>query len=298
MTTHQDESRLLIRFMYLSVAAAVITIVLKSAAAVITGSVGFLSDALESGVNLVAAVVAIVALKIAARPADANHPFGHGKSEYVSALVEGMMIFVAAAFIIVTAVQRLLDPQPLEAVGIGLVLTTAASILNGIVGWFLLRQGRKYRSATLSADGQHLLTDLLTSVGVIVGIAAVWLTGWEWLDPVIALAVGVNILITGYRLLRDSLSSLISEALPEDEQRQIRDILARFRGTYPVDFEKPRTVSFGRQRQVTFIMTTPPDWTVSQAHRVSDEVEAAIDAQFPGTLSVVHFEPQGRVRRG
>ena len=296
MTTHQEESRLLIRFMYLSVAAAVATILLKAGAAAITGSVGFLSDALESTVNLVAAIVAIFALRVAARPADENHHFGHGKSEYVSALVEGMMIFIAAAAIIFTAVQRLLNPQPLEEVGIGLVLTTLASALNGAVGFFLLRQGRRYRSATLQADAHHLLTDVWTSVGVVVGIAAVWLTGWAWLDPAIALAVGANILVTGYRLLRGSLSSLIGEALPPAELQLIDATLDRFRGLYPVDFTAPRTASYGRERRVTLVMGTPPEWTVARAHRVSDEVEAAIDADLPGTDSVVHFEPWERLR--
>lgn len=168
----RSEQRLLERFMLLAIVMAIVTIGLKVVAAVLTGSVGFLSDALESGVNLVAAVVGLVALRIAARPADANHPFGHGKAEYVSALVEGAMIFVAATLIIFTSVQRLLSPQPLEQLGLGLVLTTLASGLNLIVGLVLLRAGKRYRSATLSADGHHLLTDVWTSAGVLVGIAA------------------------------------------------------------------------------------------------------------------------------
>lgn len=293
--THQEETRLLIRFMYISVVAAVITIILKAAAAAITGSVGFLSDALESTVNLVAAVVAIFALKIAAKPADDNHHFGHGKSEYVSALVEGMMIFIAAAAIILTSVQRLMDPQPLESVGIGLVLTTIASVLNGLVGVFLLRQGRRYRSATLEADGQHLITDVWTSVGVLVGIAAVWLSGWHWLDPAIAMAVGVNILFTGYKLLRDSLSSLISQALPRVDHDRIDSVFDQFRATYPVDFATPRTSSFGRQRHVTVVMGTPPTWNVEQAHNVATELESAIDSVLPGTDTIVHVEPWERL---
>ncbi|QGU05569.1 cation diffusion facilitator family transporter [Corynebacterium comes] len=294
--THQQETALLIRFMYVSVAAAVLTIILKSAAAAITGSVGFLSDALESTVNLVAAVVAIFALRVAARPADSSHHFGHGKSEYVSALVEGMMIFIAAAAIILTSVQRLMDPQPLESVGIGLVLTTAASVLNGLVGVFLLRQGRRYRSATLSADGRHLITDVWTSVGVLVGIAAVWLTGWHWLDPAIALAVGANILVTGYGLLRDSLSSLISQSLSAADHDIIDAVLGQFRGRYPVDFAPPRTVSLGRQRLVNLVMGTPPAWSVEQAHNVATELETALEAALPGTDTIVHIEPWERMQ--
>lgn len=207
--------------MLLSILAAVVTIGLKVAAAVLTGSVGFLSDALESGVNLVAAVVGLVAVRIADRPADANHHFGHGKAEYVSALVEGAMIFVAAALIIWTSLQRLLDPQPLEQVGLGLVLTTLASVINLLVGLVLLRVGKRHRSAALSADGHHLLTDVWTSAGVLVGIAVVAVTGWYWLDPVIALAVGANILWTGYRLLQQSLTGLLSAALPAEELEKL-----------------------------------------------------------------------------
>ena len=174
-------------------------------------------NALESGVNLVAAVVGLVALRIAARPADANHHFGHGKAEYVSALVEGAMIFVAAALIIFTSVQRLLEPQPLEQVGLGLGLTIVASVLNLAVGLALLWAGKQYQSAALSADGHHLITDVWTSAGVVVGIAAVTVTGWYWLDPVIALAVGANIRWTGYRLLKQSLSGLLSASLPAED---------------------------------------------------------------------------------
>lgn len=289
--THQQETFLLIRFMYVSVAAAVVTIVLKAAAAAVTGSVGFLSDALESTVNLVAAVVAVLALKVAARPADESHHFGHGTSEYVSALVEGVMILIAATAIIVTSVQRLMDPQPLEAVGVGLVLTTVASGLNGLVGAFLLRQGRKYRSATLSADGQHLITDVWTSVGVLIGIAAVWLTGWHWLDPAIALAVGANILVTGYRLLRDSLSSLINRSLTDSDHERIDAVLAQFRARHPVDFLPPRTVSLGRQRLVHLVMGTPPGWNVERAHDVAAELETTLEAALPGTDTIVHIEP-------
>lgn len=198
-----SEQLLLERFMKLSIATAVLTIVLKVLAAMLTGSVGFLSDALESGVNLVAAVVGFIALRIAAKPADANHQFGHGKAEYVSALVEGAMIFVAAALIIYTSALRLLNPQPLEQPGIGLALSTLASVLNLAVGLALLKAGKKYRSATLQADGHHLLTDVWTSVGVLVGIALVALTDWLWLDPMVAFAVGINILWTGYKLLKE-----------------------------------------------------------------------------------------------
>ena len=211
------------------------TIALKIVAAAVTGSVGFLSDALESGVNLVAAVVGFVAIKIAAKPADANHQFGHGKAEYVSALVEGAMIFVAAAMIIYTAIRRLLDPQPLEQPSLGLLLSLLASLLNLAVGLLLLRAGKKSRSATLQADGKHLLTDVWTSVGVLIGIAAVALTGWLWLDPVIAFAVGLNILWTGYKLLSESLSSLLSESLPKEEHARLDALLNELEERHDVE---------------------------------------------------------------
>ncbi|MBM9433138.1 cation diffusion facilitator family transporter [Flaviflexus equikiangi] len=293
-----SEQRLLERFMMLSIITAFVTIGLKSYAAVLTGSVGFLSDALESGVNLVAAVVGLIALRIAARPADKNHHFGHGKAEYVSALVEGALIFVAAALIIYTSIQRLISPEPLEQLGIGLVLTTAASILNLLVGLALLRAGKRYRSATLSADGHHLLTDVWTTLGVLVGVAAVSLTGWNWLDPVIALAVGANILWTGYRLLRDALKNLLSASLPEDELVQLDEVLRAFSSHHGVVFSPPRTVESGRHRQIYVVMEVPQDWSVAQAHEVADRLEEDTNAVFPGAELFIHVEPATQQQRG
>ncbi|MEZ7241123.1 cation diffusion facilitator family transporter [Rhodococcus sp. GXMU-t2271] len=291
--SRQQQDRLLFRFMLLSLAAAVVTIVLKASAAWATGSVGFLSDALESGVNLVAAVVALIALRVAARPPDASHHFGHGKAEYVSALVEGAMIFVAATAIIWTAVERLISPVPLVQPGLGLALSTVASVINLGVGLTLLRVGRTHRSITLVADGKHLLTDVWTSAGVIVGIALVAVTGWEPLDPIVALAVGVNILWTGYRLLRGSVSGLLSAALPQHEQDQVNAVLDGFRAECPVKFAPLRTVESGRQRQVFVVVTVPGDWTVRTAHDMADRIEAAIDAVLPHTETFIHVEPAG-----
>ena len=288
-----SEDRLLFRFMLLSLAAAVVTIVLKVAAAVITGSVGFLSDAMESGVNLVAAVVALFALRVAARPSDASHHFGHGKAEYLSALVEGAMIFVAATAIVWTSIQRLLAPAPVTQPGIGLALSTLASLINLAVGLTLQRVGRAHRSMTLVADGKHLLTDVWTSVGVLVGIALVALTGWQPLDPIVALAVGMNILWTGFRLLRGSVSGLLSATLPESERQQIDTVLERYRTGRGVAFAPLRTVESGRQRFVFVVLTVPPDWTVQAAHDMTEQLEADIDAILPGTETFVHVEPAG-----
>ena len=291
------EQLLLERFMKLSIATAVATIALKIVAAAVTGSVGFLSDALESGVNLVAAVVGFVAIRIAAKPADANHQFGHGKAEYVSALVEGAMIFVAAAMIIYTAIRRLLDPQPLEQPGLGLLLSLVASLLNLGVGFLLVRAGKQHRSATLQADGKHLLTDVWTSVGVIVGIGAVTLTGWLWLDPIIAFAVGLNILWTGYKLLKESLSSLLSESLPKKEHGQLDALLNELEDHHQVSFTSRRTVAAGRQRLVYLTMDVPGEWTVLHSHTIADRIEDAIDELFPGAEVFIHVEPAGTVHR-
>lgn len=292
-----SEQLLLERFMKLSIATAVLTIVLKVLAAMLTGSVGFLSDALESGVNLVAAVVGFIALRIAAKPADANHQFGHGKAEYVSALVEGAMIFVAAALIIYTSALRLLNPQPLEQPGIGLALSTLASVLNLAVGLVLLKAGKKYRSATLQADGHHLLTDVWTSVGVLVGIALVALTDWLWLDPMVAFAVGINILWTGYKLLKESLSSLLSESLPKEEHAALDARLAELEDEFDVLFTSRRTIASGRQRLVYLTMDVPGEWTVLAAHDIADRIEDNIDELFPGAEVFIHVEPAGTVHR-
>ncbi|HBC7265695.1 TPA: cation transporter [Corynebacterium striatum] len=292
-----SEQLLLERFMKLSIATAVLTIVLKVLAAMLTGSVGFLSDALESGVNLVAAVVGFIALRIAAKPADANHQFGHGKAEYVSALVEGAMIFVAAALIIYTSALRLLNPQPLEQPGIGLALSTLASVLNLAVGLVLLKAGKKYRSATLRADGHHLLTDVWTSVGVLVGIALVALTDWLWLDPIAAFAVGINILWTGYKLLKESLSSLLSESLPKEEHAELDARLTELEEEFGVLFTSRRTIASGRQRLVYLTMDVPGEWTVLAAHDIADRIEDNIDELFPGAEVFIHVEPAGTVHR-
>ncbi|KXU18368.1 cation diffusion facilitator family transporter [Corynebacterium simulans] len=292
-----SEQLLLERFMKLSIATAVLTIVLKVLAAMLTGSVGFLSDALESGVNLVAAVVGFIALRIAAKPADANHQFGHGKAEYVSALVEGAMIFVAAALIIYTSALRLLNPQPLEQPGIGLALSTLASVLNLAVGLALLKAGKKYRSATLQADGHHLLTDVWTSVGVLVGIALVALTDWLWLDPMVAFAVGINILWTGYKLLKESLSSLLSESLPKEEHAELDARLAELEDEFDVLFTSRRTIASGRQRLVYLTMDVPGEWTVLAAHDIADRIEDNIDELFSGAEVFIHVEPAGTVHR-
>lgn len=288
-----EEQRLLERFMWLSIAAAAITIALKITAAWVTGSVGFFSDAVESLINLVAAVVGLMALKLAAKPADANHNFGHAKAEYFSAQVEGAMILVAAIIIIVTAIGRILDPQPVDQLGIGLLFSVISTLVNLAVGLVLVRSGKKYRSSTLAADGKHLLTDVWTTVGVIVGMALVALTGWQVLDPVVALIVGANILFTGYRLLRGAMQGLLSEALPADELEVVNAFLRRFEEEHGVEFTSVRTAAFGRDRLLNVIMQVPGSWTVSQSHELADATENGLAQALGGAETTVHIEPLG-----
>lgn len=290
-TTSVVDARYLMRFLWLSVALALATMTIKGVAAYLTGSVGIMSDALESGVNLIAALVALWALNLSAKPADKNHHFGHGKAEYLSAAVEGILIIIAAIFIIVGAVDRIVHPKPIEAIGLGLLLTTAASALNGLVGWLLIRQGRKHRSITLEADGHHLVTDVITSVGVIAGIGLIALTGWHWLDPVIAIAVGLNILYTGSKLVYRSTIGLLDAALPAEDVEVVRSTICEVvlpRGGRLGDL---LTRESGRQRFVQATVLVPGDWTVQFAHDLADDLELAIDGALPGTESVIHVEP-------
>ncbi|MFN8168964.1 MAG: cation diffusion facilitator family transporter [Candidatus Nanopelagicales bacterium] len=281
----------LTRYAWLSIAAAILTIALKTGAYLLTGSVGLLSDAAESVVNLVAAVIALVALTVAARPADDNHHYGHGKAEYFSAAVEGLMIFVAAAFIIVSAVQRLLDPQPLESLGIGLAITLVATAINGAVGLLLLRVGRSHRSATLVADGKHLLTDVWTSAGVIVGVALVAVTGWLPLDALVAIAVAMNILVTGARLVWSSTSALLDAAMPAEDVARVAAVLDRYRGE-DVDFHGLQTRESGRTRFVSVHVLVPGRWSVQEAHDLVEVVEAALREEFEHLEVSTHVEPR------
>lgn len=279
------------RFLWLSLGAAVVILGIKLVAAALTGSIGLWSDALESTVNVAAAGVALWALRLSAKPADHNHDFGHGKAEYFSAAVEGSMILVAAAVIIIGAVLRLLSPQPLENIGIGLLLLAVATAANLAVGLVLIRVGRRHRSITLEADGQHLLTDVWTSVGVLVAIGVVALTDLHWLDPVIALAVGANILFTGYKLVRRSVVGLLDGTLPPDEVDKVSQVLDDVARDPRVHIAQLRTRESGRQRFVYATVTVPGEWTVLRSHDLADAVEDAVDAALPGATTFVHIEP-------
>ncbi|MGD8200114.1 cation diffusion facilitator family transporter [Ornithinimicrobium sp. W1679] len=280
----------LTRFAWLSIAAALVTIGLKSGAWLLTGSVGLLSDAAESLVNLVAAIVALVALRVALRPPDKKHNYGHSKAEYFAAAVEGLMIFVAAAVILMVSVQRFLDPQPLERVGVGLLISVLASVVNGGVAWVLLRAGRRHRSITLTADGKHLLTDVWTSVGVVVGVALVWLTGWERLDPVVAFAVGVNILVTGWSLVATSAAGLMDASLPKEDNERIGRILDGW-ASDEVQFHAVRTRESGHRRFMEMHLLVPGEWSVKRGHDLAEDITDSLLEAYPDLRVNCHLEP-------
>jgi cation diffusion facilitator family transporter len=285
----------LVGWAWLSIGAAVTTIALKSGAYLLTGSVGLLSDALESVVNLVAAILALIALTIAARPADDSHHFGHGKVEYFSAGAEGLMILVAAMLIIVSAVQRLITPQPLEDLGIGLAITILATAINGVVGGLVLRAGRQHRSSTLVADGKHLLTDVWTSVGVVVGVGLVAVTGWIPLDSLVAIGVALNILWTGWGLVRHAMDGLMDHALPSADVERVTTALRTVRHAHPrgdVDFHAIQTREAGRERFVSMHVLVPGTWTVARGHDLLEQVEQAILQELPGAQVHTHLEPR------
>jgi cation diffusion facilitator family transporter len=281
----------LTRFAWLSIAAAVATIGLKAGAYLLTGSVGLLSDALESLVNLVAAVVALVVLSVAARPPDEDHAYGHDKAEYFSSGVEGGLILIAALSIIFAAVGRLLNPAPIEQAGLGLAISVVASAINLVVARVLLHAGRHYHSITLEADAHHLMTDVWTSVGVVVGVAAVALTGWERLDPLIALIVAVNIILSGARLIGRSALGLLDTALPAAERAEVVVILERYMVQAGVEFHALRTRQAGARRFVSVHILVPGSWTVHDGHRLLEQIEGEVRAALANCTVFTHLEP-------
>jgi cation diffusion facilitator family transporter len=289
MIPETDECRSLTRFAWLSIVAALLTIVLKAVAYLLTGSVGLLSDALESFVNLVGAVMALAMLTIAARPADEDHAYGHGKAEYFSSGVEGTLILIAAVTIGVAAVQRFIAPRPLEQIGLGMIVSVAASLINLFVALVLLRAGKRHNSITLEANAHHLLTDVWTSAGVLVGVGAVALTGWERLDPVVALLVAANIVWTGIRIVRTSVSGLMDAALPMEAQSSLRSVLDRY-VEQGVEYHALRTRQSGARQFVSLHVLVPGNWTVQDGHRLLESIEADIRRALPGVIVFTHLE--------
>lgn len=280
----------LTRYAWLSIAAAIATILLKGTAWWLTGSVGLLSDAIESFVNLAAAMMALWILTVAATPADDRHAHGHSKAEYFSSAFEGLMIVFAALSIIWAAVDRLWNMQPLESVGIGLAVSVVASIVNLLVARILLKVGRDNHSIVLEADAHHLMTDVWTSVGVVVGVGLVWVTGWLWLDPVIAIAVALNIVWTGWQLMHRSAEGLMDVSLPEEKVAEIEAVLKPYR-EQGLDFHALRTRQAGSRAFVSVHVLVPGQWTVKEAHDWAERIERDIRKVMPRVNAMTHLEP-------
>uniref|UniRef100_A0A7C1JZZ7 Cation transporter n=1 Tax=Caldilinea aerophila TaxID=133453 RepID=A0A7C1JZZ7_9CHLR len=279
------------RYMYLSIAAAILTISLKGLAYYLTGSVGLLSDALESVVNLAAALLALLLLTIAERPPDEEHAYGHTKAEYFSSAAEGALILLAAYSIVATAIQRILEPQPLENIGVGLVISVAASAINFGVARVLMQAGRRYNSITLEADAQHLMTDVWTSAGVVIGVIAVALSGWLILDPLVALAVAANIIWSGVQLMRRSALGLLDSAIPQEERQQVAEILNRY-APQGVQYHSLRTRQAGQRRFISVHVLVPGKWTVQRGHNLLEQIERDVRNALPGPTTILtHLEP-------
>ncbi len=289
MTSFISNHSSLTRFAWLSIAAAVLTIALKAVAYLLTGSMGLFSDALESIVNLAGALMALTMLTIAARPADEDHTYGHNKAEYFSSGVEGTLILIAAVSIGITAFQRLMAPKPLEQIGLGLGVSIVASLVNLSVAFVLRKAGKHFHSVTLEASAQHLMTDVWTSAGVLVGVSAVALTGWERLDPIVAFIVAANITWSGIRIVHKSVLGLMDTALPAEEQRVIRRVLEEH-SQAGVQFHALRTRQAGSRGFVSFHVLVPGLWTVQRGHNLLERIESELGLTLPNITVFTHLE--------
>ncbi len=279
------------KFIYLAIAAAVATIALKLFAYFLTGSVGLFSDALESGVNLIAAVVALFMITLAEKPADEEHAYGHYKAEYFSSAIEGGLIVLAAFSIIWSAVPRIIHPQPLENVGIGLLVSLGASVINLAVGLILIKNGKKNHSITLEADGKHLMTDVYTSVGVLIGIGIVKISGWLVLDGIVAIGVALNIVWTGYQLMRRSALGLLDSSLPENERLKITNALDAYK-EQNMEYHSLMTRQAGQRKFVSLHVLLPGKLTIQEGHDMVEKIERNIRELFDAPVTVfTHLEP-------
>lgn len=285
-----DDSRGVLRYALLSIAASLVVIGLKFSAFRLTDSVGLLSDAAESGVNLFAALLTLLALAVARRPPDADHPFGHTKAEYLSAGAEGSLIVLAAIAIAAQSISQLLDPQPLKQIGIGTAITIVATLINLAVARVLIGAGRRYRSTALKADGRHLLADVWTSVGVIIGVALAATTGWLWLDSVVALLVSAHVAFSGLRLLREAADGLMDTALDDDDQARVEAVLNRYRST-EVGYHALRTRQSGAQRFVSVHIQVPGSWSVQRGHELLEAIERDLRRAASPISVITHLEP-------
>ena len=280
------------KFVYLSIVAALATITIKLTAYFLTNSVGLLSDGLESCVNLVAAIVALIMINLAEKPADEGHAYGHNKAEYFSSAIEGGLIVLAAFAIIWSAVPRLIHPQPIENVGIGLLVATGASLINLAVGLVLIRNGKKHHSITLEADGKHLMTDVITSAGVLIGVGLVQLTGWMILDSMVAIGVALNIIWTGYSLMKRSAMGLLDTAIPGEETDIVIQAIEKYKSEN-IRFHSLMTRQAGQRKFISFHLLVPDAWSIKKGHDLSENIEKEIRNLFPGSPVNVftHMEP-------
>src|SRR5690606_28611072 len=283
--------RKLTRYIWLSIAAAVATISLKAGAYLYTGSVGLLSDALESIINLIAAVFALWMLTVASRPPDEGHNFGHTKAEYFSGALEGSLIGMAAISIAWAAIERILTPRPIENINLGIAISAIASVINLVVGQILIRRGREHRSITLQADGRHLMTDVYTSIGVIAAVVLVGFTGWLILDPLIALAVAVNILRTGYHVVKESAVGLMDASASDEDMSKIVGVLDDYKEKLGIDYHALRTRVAGPRIFVSAHVLMPDEWTIQRGHELAEEIESALRDAVPGVVVSTHMEP-------
>ena len=285
----------MIRLAIGSIVVGLVVLALKLLAWRMTGSIALLSDALESTVNVATAFAALIAIRVAALPADANHPYGHTKAEFFSAILEGVMIIIAALLILREAWHGFTDPRPLDAPLYGLAINVAASILNGIWCWVLISQGRKRRSPALVADGKHLLSDVVSSVGVTFGVLIAIETGWAVLDPGMAALVALNILWSGWKVIRESMSGLMDESLSTETLATVREIISQ-QAVGAVEAHDLRTRHAGQATFIEFHLVVPGDLTVTQAHDMCDKVETAIKAAIPDCIVTIHVEPEHKAK--
>ncbi|MXQ11144.1 cation diffusion facilitator family transporter [Microvirga makkahensis] len=278
-----------------SIFVGALVLALKYAAYHLTGSIALYSDALESIINVVTAIAAFMAVRVSAAPADANHPYGHHKVEYFSAVLEGVLIIVAALMILREAYFGLLSPRMLDAPAFGLAVNAAATVVNGFWSWVLIRQGRRLRSPAVTADGRHLLTDVLTSAGVLVGLVLVPGTGWAWLDPILAALVAVNILWSGWGLMKESIGGLMDEALPEATLARVREIIS-VNAEGAIEAHDLRTRHAGKMTFIDFHLVVPGGMSVTDAHDICDRLERALKGEIEDALITIHVEPDDKAK--
>lgn len=281
----------LTKYAWLSVAAGVVTFLLKLVAAYVSGSVGLLSDALEAIVNLVAAGIALIVLKIVERPPDISHPFGHDKAEYFSSGIESTLIIIASLSILYTAVERLINPRPLESAGLGLAIAGLAAAINLGVGQLLIRRGKKNDSITLESNGRHLMTDVWTSVGVIVGVGLAVVTGLIVLDPLIAIIVGLKIGWDGFKIFSRSVRGLMDTPIKAEEQAEVEEILKDYQFKHKVHWHALRTRQSGARRFIELHLLVPGKWPVQQSHDLVENIEKDIQEKINFSTILVHIEP-------